>query len=440
MIIDDQMTELKTINDSDTEFKVSVIVSGEDYNKQFQNELTSIAKTASIDGFRPGKIPLNVIKQKYDAQCHQKSISYLIEYHTQKINLDKKLDLIDSPSVKLLDTPTKNKNLSFEVTFNKMPNIDLNEINKIKIEIPQVNIDDIDIDKVIENIRKQNSIWTDSLVAANAGDKVVVDYVGKIDGKDFKNNKQNDFTFIINDVIKGDAATVALFKEFSLKCLNKNINDVVIVKNNMPADFPDKDLAGKIVEYNIKIKNILTGKLPELNKDFFMLLGINTDDEKEFRENVKKHMEFELKDKMTSKKYGLINEKLVEYFTFLPPEHLVKKHQNELETQYAALKKSDNDIDSKIYDIALKRVKLNIIYIKLSKEVNSNISDQEAIDFCNEQSPAFRQFYSDKLKKDKASTLLDVKNKMVENSIVEYVIKTADVKNIDKKFSEVMDE
>ena len=433
------MTDLKTINDSDTELKISVVISTEEYNKQFDSELSLIAKTVSIDGFRPGKIPLNVIKKKYDAQCHQKSISNLIDYHTQKINLEKKLDLIDSPSVKLLDTPSKDKNLSFEVTFNKSPNIDVNEINKIKIEIPQVSINDTDINKVIDNIRKQNTVWNDSSSPAKEGDKVVVDYEGKIEGKDFKNNKQDDFAFVINDVIKGDPATVTLFKEFSDQCLNKNINDNVSVTNNMPIDFPDKELAGKLVKYNIQIKKILTGTLPDLNKDFFMLLGIDTDDEQEFRENVKKHMEYELKDKLTSKKYGLINEKLVDHFSFTPPEQLVIKHQNELETQYAALKKSDNDLESKIHEIALKRVKLNIIYIKLAKEVNSNISDQEAIDFCNNQSPSFRQFYIDKLKKDKASTLLDVKNKMVENSIVDYVINTADITTVDKNFSEVMD-
>ena len=208
----------------------------------------------------------------------------------------------------------------------------------------------------------------------------------------------------------------------------------------MPTDFPDKELAGKLVEYDVQIKKILNGTLPDLNKDFFMQLGIDTDDEKEFKKNVKNHMEFELKDKMMSKKYGIVNEKLVDFYSFIPPEHLVKKHQSELETQYAALKKSDDDIGNKIYEIAVKRVKLNIIYVKLAKEVNSNISDQEAIDFCNEQSPSFRQFYSEKLKKDKSSTLLDVKNKMVENSIVEYVIKSANVTAIEKDFSEVMDE
>ena len=83
---------------------------------------------------------------------------------------------------------------------------------------------------------------------------------------------------------------------------------------------------------------------------------------------------------------------------------------------------------------------LNIIYIKLAKEVKTNISDQEAIDFCNDQSPAFRQFYGEKLKKDKSTTLLDVKNKMVENSIVEYVIEKSNVKTLNMSFSEIMDD
>ena len=151
-------------------------------------------------------------------------------------------------------------------------------------------------------------------------------------------------------------------------------------------------------------------------------------------------MEFELNDKMVSKKYGLVNEQLVNVFQFNPPESMVKKHQLELEQQYAALKKSDEKIDDKLLDIAIKRVKLNILYIKLAKEVNVNITDQQAIDFCNEQSPSFRQFYSDKLKKDKESTLLDIKNKMIENAIVEYVLDNASVTTVEKTFAEIMDE
>ena len=75
----------------------------------------------------------------------------------------------------------------------------------------------------------------------------------------------------------------------------------------------------------------------------------------------------------------------------------------------------------------------------MAKEINTEISDQDAIDFCNEQSPSFRQFYAEKLKKDKTSTLLDVKNKMIENSIVEYVIKNSNSNLVESTFSEVMD-
>jgi trigger factor len=434
------MTEQKIINDTETELKISVVISSEEYQKQYNHELSLIAKTAKLDGFRQGKVPPSVIQKKFDGQCHQKSISYLIEFHTHKINLEKKLDLIDSPSVKLIDTPSNNKNLSFEVTFNKMPDVDINEIKNIKINLPKVVIEQTDVDHVISNIQKQNTVWVDSTMISKSGDKLVVDYEGNINGNEFKNNKQDDFTFVINDTIKGDTATVELFNQFSKECLGKKINDKVIVSNNMPKDFPDKELAGKLVKYDVKIKKILEGTLPELNKDFFGLLGIDTDDVVEFRENVKNHMEFELKDKMVSKKYGLVNEQLVSYFNFTIPEAMVSKHQLELEQQYSALKKSDENIDEKIKEIAIKRVKLNILYIKLAKEVNTTITDQEAIDFSNEQSPSFRQFYSEKLKKEKDSTLMDIKNKMVENAIVEYVIDTASITPIKKTFAEAMDE
>ena len=434
------MAEVKTINDTSLEYRVSVEVTTSEYEKQFDDELSKIARTVKLDGFRQGKVPRNVIKKKFESQCHQKSISNLIDYHSHKIGLEKKFDLVDAPSAKLLDTPSKDKNLSFEVTYNIMPDIDLAFIDKINLEVPSVEIEDKDIDKVINNIRKQNSEWSDSSKEATDGNKIVVDYEGKINGKDFKNNKQSDFSFVINDTIKGDPATVSLFKEFSLKCIGKNVNDTVEVNNKMPDDFTDKELAGKTVVYCIKIKKILIGKLPALNKEFFSNLGISTEDESVFRDSVKTHMNFELKDKLVSKKYSLVNEKLIDTFEFDLPSSLVMKHEAELKQQYASFSKANDNVDEKIKEIAIKRVKLNIIYIKLAKEVKTNISDQEAIDFCNDQSPAFRQFYGEKLKKDKSTTLLDVKNKMVENSIVEYVIEKSNVKTLNISFSEMMDD
>ena len=199
------MTDHKIINDTDAELKVSVVISNEEYQKEYDNELSGISKTAKLDGFRQGKVPLSVIKKKFDGQCHQKSISNLIEFHTHKINLDKKLDLIDSPSVKLIDTPSNNKNLSFEVTFNKMPDVDIKEIKNIKINLPEVVIEQTDVDHVISNIQKQNTVWVDSTTISKSGDKLVVDYEGNINGNEFKNNKQDDFTFVIDDTKIGRA-------------------------------------------------------------------------------------------------------------------------------------------------------------------------------------------------------------------------------------------
>ena len=170
------MAEVKTIKDSTSEYKVSVEVTASEYEKQFDDELSKIARTIKLDGFRQGKVPHSVIKKKFESQCHQKSISNLIDYHSNKISSEKKFDLVDSPSAKLLDTPSKEKNLSFEVTYNIMPDIDIALIDKINLEIPSVEITDKDIDKVIDNIRKQNSEWSDSSKESADGNKIV-DYI-----------------------------------------------------------------------------------------------------------------------------------------------------------------------------------------------------------------------------------------------------------------------
>ena len=135
----------------------------------------------------------------------------------------------------------------------------------------------------------------------------------------------------------------------------------------MPDDFPDKDLAGKTVIYNIKIKKILIGKLPALDKDFFSNLGISTEDDSVFRDSVKTHMNFELKDKLVSKKYSLVNEQLINAFEFDLPNSLVIKHEANW-GNICSFKQANDDVDEKIKDIAIKRKYI----IQLAKEIQTN--------------------------------------------------------------------
>ena len=132
------MSQVKTINESSAELKVSVEIESSEYENIFNDELIKLAKTVKLDGFRKGKVPAAVIKKKYEGQCHQKTISYLIDIYTQKIINEKKLDLVDTPSAKLLEASSKNKNLSFEINFNIMPTIDLKLLKTCKLEVPEV--------------------------------------------------------------------------------------------------------------------------------------------------------------------------------------------------------------------------------------------------------------------------------------------------------------
>ena len=281
-------------------------------------------------------------------------------------------------------------------------------------------------------------IWTESNDPSISGDKVVIDYIGKINGHDFENNSQQDFTFIINDRVRGDEATVNLFNEFYKSCINKKIDDNVEVSHKMPENFPDKTIRGKKVVYSITMKKILKGKRPELNNNFFRMLGIDTDDLEIFKNGVKKHMQYELADKLISVKFGVINKELLNIYKFAISKDIINEHKIEISNQYKNMKKEiDEDTQKKIDQIASDRARLNIIYMRLSQEVNSSISDKDAMAFCEKQSPSFQNFYAEKIKKNK-NILEDIKNKMVENAIIEFVISKSSVENDEKKFSEVI--
>ena len=133
-----------------------------------------------------------------------------------------------------------------------------------------MNIDDNDIDRVIKNIQKQHTKWEEKKdISSESGDKVVIEYEGLISGEAFDNNKQDNFTFIINDDVRGDEATVGLFQEFYNNTIDVKSGATKKFKYFMPKTFADKNIAGKTIEYEIKIKHIYKGIVPELNDEFY---------------------------------------------------------------------------------------------------------------------------------------------------------------------------
>ena len=417
---------------------VTITVPKDEYVLAFNSNLTKYKSSAKLDGFRAGKVPEKVILKKYRDRIHSDAMNKLIEDSLMQSLLEYKLDTASPPKLSIDKAPSFNDELIFTAEFEIYPLFKVTNLSEISIEELEVAINDSDVDSVIKNIQKQHIKWEDSKDNSNSGDRVVLDYEGTIDGKEFENNKQKDFSFIIDDDVKGDLATINLFKEFYKHCINEKVNTEKMFSYNMPKDFFDKNIAGKSINYKILIKKISKGILPKLDKEFYKKFGINNGTDKIFRDNIIKHMEHELEQKKQSLLTASINQKLLEKNDFEVPIYMIESEIKNLTNQYKGMMKEiDDKTKIDLDNVAKKRAQLNIIYMKITEENKIEIKDQEVHDFISKADTETKNNLIAKIKEDK-KYLNHIKNKLMEDAIIKLIVSKCKKDMVQKSFSEVV--
>ena len=206
----------------------------------------------------------------------------------------------------------------------------------------------------------------------------------------------------------------------------------------MPSDFSDKNIAGKTIDYKIKIKQIYEGVLPELNEEFYKKFGVENSDHEIFKDNVSKYMKVELDQKMKSIKSAAINQILIDQNDFELPEHMLNTETQNISSQYEGMKqKIDDKIKLELDLIARKRVKLNLIYMKLTEVHKLVISEKDVYEFISKSDPATQEQLIQKTKEDK-NYLNHIKNKLLEDAIIDLIASKCRINKIKKKFLEVV--
>ena len=326
----------------------------------------------------------------------------------------------------------------FTAKFEIFPTFNLIDLSNITIEEFDVEINEKDIDNVIENIQKQHIKWEKTTKKANSGDKIIIDYVGLVDKKEFNGSKQNDFTFILDEKMKGDQATTELYNKFFKAVNNECAGNKKSFIFNFPKEFPDKDIAGKEAEYQISIKTVYRGVLPNLDKKFYQKFGLKDCDDAKFRENILEHMKHELKEKIDSHKTATINHELVEKNNFDIPKHMIESNKQSLTAQYKGMMKEIDDVTKiELEKIAIKRAKLNLIYMKISEQHKIKITNEDVYSFISKKYPDQYDIFSEKIKKDE-KYLNQLKNQVLEDGIIKFIQDKCKVTKVKKDFSEVM--
>ena len=417
---------------------VTIKVDKAEYINTFNQDLNKYKQTLKIDGFRAGKVPENIILKNYQQKIHIDSVNQIIESSLKEVLINNKLDNASPPELSIEKNPSFSDDLIFTAKFEIFPLFSVKNISEISIEEPNVDLNNEEVDTVIANIQKQHIKWEENTDISKSGNKVVLDYEGLIEGKSFENNQQKDFTFIIDDTVKGDSATVSLFNEFYKNTVNEKKGSEKEFQYDMPKDFPDKNIAGKKITYKIKIKNIFSGTIPELNEEFFKKFGPDNTSIKIFKDNVKKFMKVELDQKISAIKTAAINQALLDNNDFDIPKYMHKSEIQNISSQYEGMnQKIDDKIQTELNQIAAKRVKLNLIYMKITEENNLTVSDNDVYNYVSNSDPMSQDQMMKKIKEDQ-KYLNHIKNKVLEDVIIKMIQDKCKIIKVDKKFSEVV--
>lgn len=408
------------------ERRMTVAIPAENVETEVARRLKEIRGKVRLNGFRPGKVPLSVVKSQYSGQVRQEVVGELVNSSYGEALTEQDLRPAGAPDIKPVTLPPDGP-LEYIATFEVYPDISLTPIADLSITRLNADVTDPDVDQVIERMRAQNVDWRPVERPAQQGDRLRVDFEGKLeDGSDFNGNSATD-----TDITLGEGR---LIKGFEEQLEGANAGDDRQVNVTFPEDYGSKELAGKAATFSVKVKGVNEPHLPEVDAEFVAKYGVDDGNLDAFREQVRERLVKERDDAALDKAKREIMDALLGANPVELPKALVA---NEIEVlrkrmldniQGAGADSLGKLPDEMFEEEARRRVSLGLLIAELVKQNNieaDNASvrahiEQAAADYENPQQVVDWYFADD-------SRLTEVQMAVVENKVVDWVLANAQV-------------
>ncbi len=254
---------------------------------EVDSRLKKLARTVKMDGFRPGKVPMNVVAQRYGYSVHYEVMNDKVgEAFSQAAN-EAKLRVAGQPRITEKEESPEGE-LAFDAVFEVFPDVKINDLSGAEVEKLDAEVGDDAIDKTLDILRKQRRTFAQRAqdAAVPDGDRVTVDFEGKIDGEPFQGGKAEDFQFIVGEG--------QMLKEFEDAVRGLKSGDSRTFPLSFPADYHGKDVAGKQADFMVTVKKIEASHLPEVNEQLAKSLGIADATVEGLRADIKRNLEREV--------------------------------------------------------------------------------------------------------------------------------------------------
>ena len=356
------MTDVKSISKIKKEMIIEI--PSEIIQENFLQRLKVIGRKAKIKGFRPGKIPPNVVKQHYGAEANQEALSELIQKSYSEAITENNLRPVGSPQIEPQENKNNN-NFIYKATFETLPEIKLKGLDGFKIDKPSIDITDKDLDLMMEKLRKQKRTWSETTKKSSEGDQITIDFKGSLDGKIIQGGEGKSVP-----VVLGEGQMLPDFEK-ALYGLKSRDNKKFNIK--FPKDYHSLELAGKKINFEVSVNLIEEPILPELNDLLAEEFGVKEGGIDKLKSDVKDNMLREVNQRVTQDLKEQVMNNLIEANNIDIPEVM---HKNEIANmQKESMRqmgiKEDGEVPpaDNFTELAAKRVKLGLL---LSQFIEDN--------------------------------------------------------------------
>ena len=371
----------------DLERKILVTIPVNEYELKFSTKLKNIRTKAKVDGFRKGNVPNEVLEQKYGASMHNEVINELIQETYPKAISENNIRPASSPQISI-DSEDPKKPLAYSAIIEVFPEIKPKLSRWTNYEEFEIEVEENDINLAIDDIKKRYGDWNDVQREARLDDQVVIDFIGKIDGKEFEGNTANDFKLVLGSksMIPGFEDSIIGKKpsKFSIEC-------------TFPEDYFKKDLAGVKAEFEINLKDVQEMKEANIDKDLFDKLQMEIKDKSEFKNEITSRMKNEVATQEKELTKESMYETLLKTNNFKIPNATVNQ-QADLMRKDALMRigHSEDNAGDDLFPIesfiekAEKRVKLDLLFAELVNHFDIKVEKQNIDDFIDKESKRYK--------------------------------------------------
>ena len=406
------------------ERKITLMLPRGAIQSEVDSRLKRLARTVKMDGFRPGKVPMNVVAQRYGYSVHYEVMNDKVGEAFSNAANEAKLRVAGQPRITESEVAPDGE-MAFDAVFEVFPDVRIADLGAAEVEKLSASVTDVAVDKTLDILRKQRRTFAQRAMdaAAQTGDRVTVDFEGKIDGETFPGGKAEDFQFIVGDG--------QMLKEFEEAVQGMKSGESKTFQLAFPADYHGKDVAGKTADFMVTVKKIEAAHLPEVNAALAKSLGIADASVEGLRADIRKNLEREVKNRLMARNKQAAMDALVAKSELdLPKSSVQSEVDRMIEGARADLKQrgvKDADKapipDDLFRPQAERRVRLGLVVAELVRANALQAKPDQIKAYIDELAASYekpadvvRWYYSDNKR------MAEVEGIVIENNVTEFIL------------------